>query len=185
VHDKLSGLSASYIFQVSNHSYSATLCSQVNTLDEHEWHRLEQAHVLANVQQAFNDGGAAGADMNSEDVDDAMFASGDMLSPSLAPAGSTDAHTMALILQQQLDAINNEIRCVKSLFVSFRFLPGVLRLYATAQSTDAYCFLFCMSCCLKNVFEIDTWMAKCMSQQNFHFTRFEVVDEVCLLEDCS
>lgn len=88
-----------------------TLCLQVNTLDEHEWHRLEQAHVLANVQQAFNDGGAAGTDLTSEDVDDAMFASGDMLSPSLAPAGSTDAHTMALILQQQLDAINNEIRC--------------------------------------------------------------------------
>jgi hypothetical protein len=91
-------------------SNCSVLCWQVNTLDEHEWHRLEQAHVLANVQQAFNDGGAAGADLTAEDVDDAMFASGDMLSPSLAPAGSTDAHTMALILQQQLDAINNEIR---------------------------------------------------------------------------
>jgi len=82
----------------------------VNTLDEHEWHRLEQAHVLANVQQAFNDGVSSGADLAADDVDDAMYETGDMISPSLAPGGSTDAHTMALLLQQQLDVINNEIR---------------------------------------------------------------------------
>lgn len=68
--------------------------------------------MLANVQQAFNDGGTSGGDLSADDVEENMFASGDMLSPSLAQAGSTDAHTMALILQQQLDVINNEIRCV-------------------------------------------------------------------------
>jgi hypothetical protein len=83
----------------------------VNTLDEHEWHRLEQAHVLANVQQAFNDGGGGGAaETVPDEIDDGMFASGDMLSPSVGQGGSTDAHTLALMLQQQLDVINNEIR---------------------------------------------------------------------------
>jgi len=75
----------------------------MNTLDEHEWHRLEQAHVLANVQQAFSD--AAAGDVASDDED--MFAAGDVLSPS---AAQSDAHALALMLQQQLDAINNEIR---------------------------------------------------------------------------
>lgn len=90
-------------------SCSVSACyAQVNTLDEHEWHRLEQAHVLANVQQAFSDTGAA--DIGSEDED--MFAAGDMLSPTAGPssASQSDAHALALMLQQQLDAINNEIR---------------------------------------------------------------------------
>jgi len=90
----------------------------VNTLDEHEWHRLEQAHVLANVQQAFSDTGAA--DIPSEDED--MFAAGDMLSPTAGPSSATqsDAHALALMLQQQLDAINNEIRSVSSIaFIDF------------------------------------------------------------------
>ena len=80
----------------------------MNTLDEHEWHRLEQAHVLANVQQAFSDTGAA--DIGSEDED--MYAGGDMISPTAGASSATqsDAHALALMLQQQLDAINNEIR---------------------------------------------------------------------------
>jgi len=76
-------------------------------LDEHDWHRLEQAHVLANVQQAFSDAGAA--DLGSDEED--LFAGGDM-SPTVATssAAQSDAHALALMLQQQLDAINNEIR---------------------------------------------------------------------------
>lgn len=89
---------------------------QVNTLDEHEWHRLEQAHVLANVQQAFSDTGAVG-DIGSDDED--MFAGGDMLSPTAAASSATqsDAHALALMLQQQLDAINNEIRLASGAYV--------------------------------------------------------------------
>lgn len=86
------------------------LLLQVNTLDEHEWHRLEQAHVLANVQQAFSDAGGATAETAADDIDDAMFTTGDMLSPSVGQGGSTDAHALAMMLQQQLDVINNEIR---------------------------------------------------------------------------
>ncbi|XP_059469843.1 liprin-alpha-1 isoform X4 [Neocloeon triangulifer] len=73
---------------------------QVRTLAEQEWEKLQQAHVLANVQQAF--------DVSDAEADDSesLFSAADMLSPS----GHTDAQTLAMMLQEQLDAINNEIR---------------------------------------------------------------------------
>ncbi|XP_022236982.1 liprin-alpha-1-like, partial [Limulus polyphemus] len=78
----------------------------VQTLNEQEWEKMEQAHVVANVQQAFDvtdtESGQAG---ETEDIFSAM----DMLSPS----GQTDAQTLALMLQEQLDAINNEIRLIQ------------------------------------------------------------------------
>ena len=91
----------------------------MNTLDEHEWHRLEQAHVLANVQQAFSDA-ASGGDLGSEDED--MYVSGgggtggELMSPTAttSAAAQSDAHALALMLQQQLDAINNEIRYART-----------------------------------------------------------------------
>ena len=72
---------------------------QVRTLAEQEWEKLQQAHVLANVQQAF--------DVSDAEADDSesLFSAADMLSPS----GHTDAQTLAMMLQEQLDAINNEI----------------------------------------------------------------------------
>lgn len=74
---------------------------QVNTLNEQEWEKLQQAHVLANVQQAFDV-----SDTEAAEDDESIFGAVDMLSPS----GHTDAQTLALMLQEQLDAINNEIR---------------------------------------------------------------------------
>lgn len=72
---------------------------QVHTLNEQDWEKLEQAHVVANVQHAF--------DVSDDtDLTDDEFANMDTLSPS----GYTDAQTLALMLQEQLDAINNEIR---------------------------------------------------------------------------
>ena len=62
---------------------------------------MQQAHVLANVQHAFDNSDNEGTD-DSESVIGAF----DMISPS----GHTDAQTLALMLQEQLDAINNEIR---------------------------------------------------------------------------
>ena len=74
---------------------------QVNTLNEQEWEKLQQAHVLANVQHAFD-----ASDNEAAEDDESIFGAVDMLSPS----GHTDAQTLALMLQEQLDAINNEIR---------------------------------------------------------------------------
>lgn len=79
---------------------------QVQTLNEQEWERMQQANVLANVAQAFE------SDMDASDLEEdreTIFSSVDLLSP----AGQADAQTLALMLQEQLDAINNEIRYQK------------------------------------------------------------------------
>lgn len=77
---------------------------QVNTLNEQEWEKLQQASVLENVRVAFEPSD------NELTDDESVYGAVDMLSPS----GHTDAQTLALMLQEQLDAINNEIRQVKS-----------------------------------------------------------------------
>ncbi|CAG7721128.1 unnamed protein product [Allacma fusca] len=68
-----------------------------------DWDAVEQAQVLANVQQAF--------DLSDAEADDSesIFSVADVLSPSQ----QTDAQTLALMLQEQLDAINNEIRLIQ------------------------------------------------------------------------
>ncbi|KAF7212129.1 transcript variant X6 [Nothobranchius furzeri] len=79
---------------------------QVQTLNEQEWERMQQANVLANVAQAFE------SDMDVSDLEEdreTIFNSVDLLSP----AGQADAQTLALMLQEQLDAINNEIRMIQ------------------------------------------------------------------------
>uniref|UniRef100_A0A3Q2XUK5 PTPRF interacting protein alpha 1 n=1 Tax=Hippocampus comes TaxID=109280 RepID=A0A3Q2XUK5_HIPCM len=80
--------------------------SKVQTLNEQEWERVQQANVLANVAQAFE------SDMDASDLEEdreTIFSSVDLLSPS----GQADAQTLALMLQEQLDAINNEIRIIQ------------------------------------------------------------------------
>eukprot|EP00064_Thunnus_orientalis_P018273 superscaffoldBa00004155_g18368 len=80
--------------------------TQVQTLNEQEWERMQQANVLANVAQAFE------SDMDASDLEEdreTIFSSVDLLSPG----GQADAQTLALMLQEQLDAINNEIRMIQ------------------------------------------------------------------------
>ncbi|RMB98130.1 hypothetical protein DUI87_25608 [Hirundo rustica rustica] len=75
---------------------------KVQTLNEQDWERAQQASVLANVAQAFE------SDVDVSDVEDdreTIFSSVDLLSPS----GQADAQTLAIMLQEQLDAINKEI----------------------------------------------------------------------------
>uniref|UniRef100_A0A663MIW7 PTPRF interacting protein alpha 1 n=1 Tax=Athene cunicularia TaxID=194338 RepID=A0A663MIW7_ATHCN len=79
---------------------------QVQTLNEQDWERAQQASVLANVAQAFE------SDVDVSDVEDdreTIFSSVDLLSPS----GQADAQTLAMMLQEQLDAINKEIRLIQ------------------------------------------------------------------------
>ncbi|XP_046926753.1 liprin-alpha-1 isoform X1 [Lynx rufus] len=80
--------------------------SKVQTLNEQDWERAQQASVLANVAQAFE----SDVDVSDgEDDGDALFSSAALLSPS----GQADAQTLAMMLQEQLDAINKEIRLIQ------------------------------------------------------------------------
>ncbi|XP_067902647.1 liprin-alpha-1-like isoform X3 [Heterodontus francisci] len=80
--------------------------SKVQTLNEQEWERAQQASVLANVAQAFESDAEVS---DAEDDRETIFSSVDLLSPS----GQADAQTLAMMLQEQLDAINNEIRLIQ------------------------------------------------------------------------
>lgn len=83
---------------------------QIRTLEEQEWEKMQQAHVLANVQQAFD----VSSDAEGED-NESIFSAAEILSPT----GHTDAQTLAMMLQEQLDAINNEIRWRKPFVADF------------------------------------------------------------------
>ncbi|XP_070085843.1 liprin-alpha-1-like isoform X8 [Equus caballus] len=80
--------------------------SKVQTLNEQDWERAQQASVLANVAQAFE----SDVDVSDgEDDRDTIFSPAGLLSPS----GQADAQTLAMMLQEQLDAINKEIRLIQ------------------------------------------------------------------------
>ncbi|GIY02361.1 liprin-alpha-1 [Caerostris darwini] len=82
-----------------SHGMSATKESANN------WEKTEQTHAISNVQQSFD----TSDNECSQDEEGNLFESMDILSPS----GHTDAQTLALMLQEQLDAINNEIRLIQ------------------------------------------------------------------------
>ncbi|XP_066893905.1 liprin-alpha-1 isoform X10 [Kogia breviceps] len=80
--------------------------SKVQTLNEQDWERAQQASVLANVAQAFE------SDVDASDGEgdgDSLFSPATLLSPG----GQADAQTLAMMLQEQLDAINKEIRLIQ------------------------------------------------------------------------
>ncbi|XP_039091320.1 liprin-alpha-1 isoform X2 [Hyaena hyaena] len=80
--------------------------SKVQTLNEQDWERAQQASVLANVAQAFE----SDVDVSDgEDDGDTLFSPAALLSPG----GQADAQTLAMMLQEQLDAINKEIRLIQ------------------------------------------------------------------------
>uniref|UniRef100_A0A4W3JJZ3 PTPRF interacting protein alpha 4 n=1 Tax=Callorhinchus milii TaxID=7868 RepID=A0A4W3JJZ3_CALMI len=84
-----------------------SLYIQVETLNQQDWERAQQANVLTNVAHAF-DSDPEMSDINDEDGK-TILSSTDLLSPS----GHSDAQTLAMMLQEQLDAINNEIRMIQ------------------------------------------------------------------------
>lgn len=70
------------------------------SMAEQDWNKLQH---MSNAQ-VFDGGVLEGADEA-----DNLFGTGDMISPT----GHTDAQTLAIMLQEQLDAINNEIRLIQ------------------------------------------------------------------------
>ena len=77
----------------------------MQTLKEQNWEHAEQASMLADVAQAFeSDEGV------SDDEGDrvTLFSSATQLSPSR----QADAKTLTVMMQEQLDIINEEIRWV-------------------------------------------------------------------------
>uniref|UniRef100_A0A452J7P5 SAM domain-containing protein n=1 Tax=Gopherus agassizii TaxID=38772 RepID=A0A452J7P5_9SAUR len=72
-----------------------------------DWEQTQPSGVLATMSHAF-DSDPEILDMEEEDRE-ALFSSMDMLSPS----GHSDAQTLAIMLQEQLDAINEEIRMIQ------------------------------------------------------------------------
>ncbi|XP_017550214.2 liprin-alpha-4 isoform X2 [Pygocentrus nattereri] len=74
---------------------------------EQDWDRSQPASLRASHSHLM------GSDSELSDLDDedreTIFSSADMLSPS----GHSDAQTLALMLQEQLDAINEEIRMIQ------------------------------------------------------------------------
>ena len=81
------------------------LSCKVQTPKEQDWERTQQSSMLADVAQAFeSDEGV------SDDEGDrvTLFSSATQLSPSR----QADAKTLTMMLQEQLDAIKEEIRWV-------------------------------------------------------------------------
>lgn len=105
-----------------------TYIKQVQTLNEQDWERAQQASVLANVAQAFE----SDVDISDgEDDRETIFSSVDILSPS----GQADAQTLAMMLQEQLDAINNEIRYSIHLYHLLKFPLFDVRMYSSCMSS--------------------------------------------------
>uniref|UniRef100_A0AAQ4PPE3 PTPRF interacting protein alpha 2 n=1 Tax=Gasterosteus aculeatus aculeatus TaxID=481459 RepID=A0AAQ4PPE3_GASAC len=87
---------------LSRYDGAVLLCAK--SLGEHEW-RSQQLSVLG--------GHHFESDTEMSDIDDddreTLFSSMDLLSPG----GHSDAQTLAMMLQEQLDAINKEIRLIQ------------------------------------------------------------------------
>lgn len=81
-----------------------SLYSQILPMVEQDWDRSQPSSLRASRTHLM------GSDTELSDLDDedrdTIFSSAEMLSPS----GHSDAQTLALMLQEQLDAINEEIR---------------------------------------------------------------------------
>uniref|UniRef100_A0A915KRS4 SAM domain-containing protein n=1 Tax=Romanomermis culicivorax TaxID=13658 RepID=A0A915KRS4_ROMCU len=97
---------------------------QVQTLNEQEWERLQQSNILANVQQAFSTTNVAvdQQQLQQTAVGPVAFSTPVSSSTTMAPApldllspvnAAGDTQSLVAALQDQLDAINREIKLIQ------------------------------------------------------------------------
>ncbi|KAM8717456.1 hypothetical protein ACLKA7_004192 [Drosophila subpalustris] len=77
------------------------------SMAEQEWEKLQMQQVAHAQQQAYE----LVASVADCDDSDALYAAA--TAEMMSPSGHTDAQTLAMMLQEQLDAINNEIRLIQ------------------------------------------------------------------------
>ncbi|KAJ8360497.1 hypothetical protein SKAU_G00170220 [Synaphobranchus kaupii] len=98
---------------------------------EQDWDRSQPPSLRASVTHLVE------SDPELSDLDDddreTIFGSGDLLSPS----GHSDAQTLALMLQEQLDAINEEIRMIQVEKESAELRADEIESRVTSGSMDA------------------------------------------------
>ncbi|KAI4531380.1 hypothetical protein MG293_017894 [Ovis ammon polii] len=82
------------------------LDEKVQTLKEQDWECVQQASMLADVAQVFESDESV-SDSEGDRV--TLFSSATQLSPS----GQADARALTVMLQEQMDAINEEIRLME------------------------------------------------------------------------
>ncbi|XP_041093486.1 liprin-alpha-3 [Polyodon spathula] len=80
-----------------------------NSLPRDMYQDWERASVLAGVVAQRYETDLDGSCCSDEEDRDAMLSSGDLLSPT----GQTDVQTLAIMLQEQLEAINKEIKLIQ------------------------------------------------------------------------
>ncbi|XP_066559772.1 liprin-alpha-4 isoform X3 [Amia ocellicauda] len=97
---------------------------------EQDWERSQPASVRTSVAHLIE------SDPELSDIDDddreTIFSSADLLSPS----GHSDAQTLALMLQEQLDAINEEIRMIQEEKESAELRAEEIENRVTSSSMD-------------------------------------------------
>ncbi|XP_078273493.1 liprin-alpha-2 isoform X2 [Rhinoraja longicauda] len=89
-----------------SHSMGRREEPKIQTLGDKEWSRTQQIGMLSGHQFESD---TEMSDIDDDDDRETIFSSMDLLSPS----GHSDAQTLAMMLQEQLDAINNEIRLIQ------------------------------------------------------------------------
>ena len=91
-----------------NRHRSSSLTEQTYKISEPDWETIDQAQVIDEVRLAFE---SSDVELTTDD-DDSLYQQHPVTMNNVQH--SNDAQTLALVLQEQLDAINNEIRLIQA-----------------------------------------------------------------------